>query len=174
MKDSAFAFKNSHQYETQSKLISKNAPLPKLETKRRDIILAGKQDLAKTQFPKQLYKKRTSSRKEKEEKLYEAQVSVYPQTFTEMKHLLNNCPPNYIELNKMVIERAKNAAKGAADFDTRHNDLNKLTRTTKYKYGLKGVLVSFGDAITAINNYVSNPFNYSQNPHLQLHLGRKM
>lgn len=74
--------------------------------------------------------------------MYESGNGFYKENLTENKHLINNCSPNYIELNKMIRDKLNNPTKGLTDFETQLSDMQGFNRTTRYKIGIKGILVS--------------------------------
>lgn len=53
-----------------------------------------------------------------------------------VKHLINNMSPNYIELNRMIMDKINNPKKTLNDYE-KPNDGNKFSKTTKFKYAYK-------------------------------------
>lgn len=137
-----FNFKNMQLYETETKLRSVNKPLPALEIGVRANTKSRKEQISKKNNSRLRYKKRTVSRKRVDEQNRDTGSGFYAQAFTETKHLINNCSPNYIELNKIVMEKLSKPIMPTTDFESCISELNGLARTTRYKYGLKGILVS--------------------------------
>lgn len=53
-----------------------------------------------------------------------------------VKHLINNMSPNYIELNRMIMDKINNPKKTLNDYE-KINEGNKFNKTTRFKYPYK-------------------------------------
>lgn len=134
-------FKVPDQLKQGTKL-NPNNPLPNLDKLSVQLGNRSRKDaITKERGSKLQYKKRTSSRRAQEELMYESGNGFYKENITENKHLINNCSPNYIELNKMIRDKLNNPTKGLTDFETKLSDMQGFNRTTRYKIGIKGMLV---------------------------------
>ena len=53
-----------------------------------------------------------------------------------VKHLINNMSPNYIELNKMIMDKINNPKKTLTEYE-KLNENSKFNKTTRFKYSYK-------------------------------------
>ena len=53
-----------------------------------------------------------------------------------VKHLINNMSPNYIELNRMIMDKINNPKKTLTEYE-KMNETNKFNKTTRFKYAYK-------------------------------------
>ena len=136
----SFGSKNANFSENEKEGKNPDKPLPHLKGLGKRLKSKNGNILKESDINP--YKKRVLSRKSREDNTLDCFQSMNAENFTETKHLISNRSPNYIELNKVVMNKLK--LKGNKKVEKDYHIFENAginTSSIKYKFGMKGVLV---------------------------------
>lgn len=131
-----FVYKKASYADNSSKVPIEKEPFPNLEKLNLHINHRSRKDkLSVDKNSRLLYKKRLSSKKGKHEIGAEPLNNYKSINNIESKHLISSASPNYIELNKIVMDKINNP-KTVITFE-RQTNAQKFSKTSRFKFSYK-------------------------------------